>query len=71
MAIINEIRVKGRLSQDWSDWFEGLSITDQPNGETLISGPLQDQAELFGVLTKIRDLGLELISVQRIEPSSR
>ncbi len=71
MAIINEIRVKGRLSQDWSDWFEGLSITDQPNGETLISGPLQDQAELFGVLIKIRDLGLELISVQRIEPSSR
>jgi hypothetical protein len=71
MAITNEIRVKGHLSQDWSDWFEGLSITDQPNGETLISGPLQDQAELFGVLIKIRDLGLELISVQRIEPNSR
>ncbi len=67
MASTYEIRVKGRLSQDWSDWFQGLTIADYSIGDTLISGRLQDQAELYGVLIKIRDLGLELISVQRIE----
>ncbi len=58
-----EIRVKGRLSGDWSEWFEGLVMRDLPNGETLIAGPVRDQATLFGTLIKIRDLGLTLVSV--------
>ncbi len=67
MADNFEIRVKGRLSADWSEWFEGLTITDLPNGETRISGSVQDQAALFGALMKIRDLGLVLVSVNRVE----
>ena len=65
------IRVKNHLSRDWSEWFEGLIITDQPNGETLIAGPVKDQAALFGILMKIRDLGLILISVNRVESNPR
>ena len=57
------IRVKGHLERDWSDWFDGLTITAEPNGETLITGPVRDQAALFGLLDKVRDLGLMLISV--------
>ncbi len=62
-----EIRIRGRLTPDWSEWFEGLAITEQANGESVLAGPVRDQAELFGLLLKIRDLGLELISVNRIE----
>ncbi len=64
-----EIRVKNHLSRDWSEWFEGLTITDQSDGETLLAGPVKDQAALFGILMKIRDLGLILISVNRVESS--
>jgi hypothetical protein len=66
MANTFEIRVKGRLSAGWSEWFEGLTIADLPNGETRIAGPVQDQAALFGALLKIRDLGLILVSVNRV-----
>jgi hypothetical protein len=59
-----EIRVEGHLSADWSDWFAGLTIRQESNGETVLSGP-QDQAALHGVLAKIRDLGLVLIAVNR------
>ncbi len=62
-----EIRVKDHLSRDWFEWFEGLAITDQPNGESLLAGPIKDQAALFGILMKIRDLGLILISVNRVD----
>jgi hypothetical protein len=58
-----EIRVRGQLDDHWSAWFEGLTLTSLENGETLIAGSVQDQAALHGVLTKIRDLDLHLLSV--------
>ena len=61
-----EIRVEGHLAADWSDWFEGLAIRQEPGGETILSGPL-DQAALHGVLAKVRDLGLVLVAVQRAD----
>jgi hypothetical protein len=62
-----EIRVKGHLSQDWSEWLEGMRITHTPDGETVLAGPLRDQAALFGVLMKVRDLGLVLIAVNPVQ----
>jgi len=59
-----EIRVEGHLAADWSDWFEGLTIRQETNGETVLSGSL-DQAALHGVLDKVRDLGLVLVAVNR------
>jgi hypothetical protein len=59
-----EIRVEGHLAADWTDWFEGLTIHQEADGETVLSGPL-DQAALHGVLAKIRDLGLVLIAVNQ------
>lgn len=67
---IYEIRVEGHLADRWSDWFEGLSIHNDLNGETILSGPITDQAALFGVLTKIHNLNLILISVNKSQPSS-
>jgi len=61
--LIYEIRIQGHLGQDWTGWFEGLSITLADNGETVLTGPVIDQAALFGVLRKVRDLGLPLLSV--------
>jgi hypothetical protein len=63
-----EIRVQGQLDSNWSDWFNGLDVMPQENGETLITGPLQDQAALQGILTKIFNLHLVLLSVRRIDP---
>jgi hypothetical protein len=63
-----EIRVEGHLSDRWTDWFEGLSICKEPNGETILSGLISDQSALFGVLNKIQALNLVLISVARISP---
>jgi hypothetical protein len=62
-----EICVEGHIHQRWSDWFSGLSISYLPTGETILSGLVVDQAALHGVLMKIRDLRLVLISVNRIE----
>jgi hypothetical protein len=64
---VYEIVVKGHLDTEWSDWFEGLTITLRDNGETLLSGPLADQTALHGVLIKIRDLGLTLLSFNYAE----
>jgi hypothetical protein len=64
--MIYQIRLKGHLGQQWSDWFDGLSITLEDNGDTLLTGPLTDQAALYGVLKHARDLGLPLISVNPI-----
>lgn len=61
-----EIRVAGSLTPQWMDWFDGLVIINTENGETLLSGPLADQAALYGLLKKIRDLGLPLVSVRQI-----
>ena len=66
--MVYEIRVKGHLGCQWTEWFGGLTITLEDNGETLLTGPVVDQAALHGLLKKVRDLGMPLISVNRIEP---
>ena len=58
-----EIRLKGHLDARWTDWFEGLTLTQQSDGTTLLSGSVVDQAALHGLLGKVRDLGLPLIAV--------
>jgi len=65
---IYQIVVKGHLDSEWSDWFYGLTIVQRSTGETILFGPLADQTALHGVLNKVRDLGLPLLSVQRVEP---
>jgi hypothetical protein len=66
-TIVYEIRIKGHLGSQWSDWFEGQTITLEDNGDTLITGPVVDQAALYGLLKKVRDIGLHLISVTQIQ----
>jgi hypothetical protein len=63
-----EIRVKGVLDPRWSCWFEGLEFSSEESGQTVIAGPVSDQAALHGLLAKIRDLALPLLSVRRIDP---
>jgi hypothetical protein len=58
------LRIAGHLDQSWSAWFEGMAITHEPDGTTRIAGPLVDQAALYGLLGKARDLGLTLLSVE-------
>lgn len=65
--MVYQIRIKGHLGSGWTDWFGGLSITLQDNGDTLLSGSVVDQAALHGLLRKVRDLGVPLISVIRVE----
>ncbi len=62
-----QIRIEGHLDQQWEDWFEGLTITPEADGTTLLTGPVADQAALHGLLKKIRDLGIVLVSVNRIQ----
>jgi hypothetical protein len=63
--ITYQIRIQGHLGSEWSDWFEGLTITLEDNGETLLTGSVVDQAALYGLLRKVRDLGLPLLAVNR------
>jgi hypothetical protein len=65
--MIYQIRVKGHLGNQWSDWFEGLTIVLEDDGNTIISGSVLDDAALHGLLKRVRDLGMQLISVNRIE----
>ena len=64
---IYKIRIKGQLDSQWTEWFEGLTITLEDNGDTLLTGPVIDQAALHGLLKKIRDLGMPLVSVCPLE----
>ena len=66
---IYQIRVKGHLGHQWMDWFEGLTITLEEDGNTLLHGPVIDQSALHGILRKVRDLGMPLLSVNSIEHS--
>jgi len=63
-----EIRIKGHLDSRWANWFPGLTITALDNGETLLAGPVPDQAALHSLLRKVRDLAMPLLSVTRIGP---
>ena len=63
-----EIRIKGHLDDQWADWFGGLSIRLEENGSTLLSGPVVDQSALYGLLKKVRDLGMALVSVNPVQP---
>lgn len=65
-----EIRLKGHLEARWSKWFDGLAITLEESGNTLLSGPVADQAALHGLLKKVRDVGLPLLSVNSVEPGA-
>ena len=67
-AMVYQIRLKGHLGGQWTDWFGGLTITLEENGDTLLTGPVVDQAALFGLLKKVRDLGMPLLSVNRVQP---
>jgi ABC-type multidrug transport system ATPase subunit len=66
---VYQIQLKGHLSDDWSDWFDGMTITRIENGVTLLTGLLLDQAALHGMLLKVRDLGMQLLSVKPLEPN--
>jgi hypothetical protein len=63
-----EIRLKGHLDDRWSDWFEGLTITLEEDGDMLLTGPVADQAALHGLLKRVRDLGMPLLSVNFVSP---
>jgi len=66
--MVYQIRVECHLDDQWTDWFGNMTITLQENGDTLLTGPIADQAALFGLLKKVRDLGMPLVSLNRVEP---
>ena len=66
--VVYQIRIKGQLDSQWTDWFGGLTITLEEGGDTLLTGPVVDQAMLHGLLKKVRDLGMPLVSVSPVEP---
>ncbi len=68
--LVYQIKIKGHLGSQWTDWFEGLTITLEDTGDTLLTGAVIDQAALHGLLKKVRDLGLPLVSVSPVEPGS-
>jgi hypothetical protein len=65
--LVYQIRVEGHLGQQWMDWFDGLTITLEADGNTLLTGQVVDQAALYGLLKKVRDLGMSLVSVNRVQ----
>lgn len=66
---VYQIKLEGHLGQQWASWFGNVTITLENNGETLLTGPMVDQAALHGLLKKVRDLGLPLVSVVRVKPA--
>lgn len=69
--VVYQIRIRGHLGQQWLAWFEGLTITLEEDGNTLLTGPLADQAALHGLLKKVRDLGIPLLSIHSVEPTRK
>ena len=67
--MVYQIKIEGHLGPQWADWFGGLMISLEEGGETLLTGPVVDQAALYGLLKKVRDLGMPLLSVVRVKPS--
>jgi hypothetical protein len=67
-SLIYQIRIKGHLDRKWADWFSDLSIISLENGETLLTGPVLDQAALHGLIKKVRDVSLPLVAVIQVEP---
>jgi len=65
---VYQIRIEGHLDRQWTDWFDGMTITLEDNGDTLITGPVVDQAALHGLLKKVRDLGMPLLSINLVKP---
>lgn len=65
--IVYQIRIEGHLNPQWTDWFGGMTITLLAEGDTLLTGPLLDQAALYGLLRKVRNLGMPLVSVNRVQ----
>ena len=65
--VVYQIRIKSHLDSEWTDWFDGLTITLEDNGDTLLTGPVVDQAALYGLLKKVRDLGTPLVSVNPVQ----
>lgn len=66
--VVYQIRIHGQLDSHWTDWFDGLTITLEEDGDTLLTGPVIDQAALHGLLKKVRDLGIALVSVNPLQP---
>ncbi len=69
-SLVYQIRIEGHIGQQWMDWFDGLAITLEEGGDTILTGPVVDQAALYGLLKKVRDLGLPLVSVNPVEPGT-
>ncbi len=67
LPLVYQIRLKGHLDSQWTDWFDGLSITLEEDGNTLLTGPVIDQAALHGLLKKVRDLGMPLVSIVQVQ----
>jgi hypothetical protein len=67
-VMVYQIRFKGHLGAQWTDWFGGLTVRLEENGDTLLTGQVVDQAALYGLLKKVRDLGMQLLSVNLVEP---
>lgn len=67
-AMVYQIRIEGHLDHQWTNWFQGLTITLEEDGDTLLTGPVLDQAALYGLLKKVRDIGTPLVSVNRVKP---
>jgi hypothetical protein len=70
VSAIYQIRLDAHIDQRWSDWFDGLTVTPTQCGQTLLTGPIRDQSQLHGLLAKVRDLALPLVSVTRVQPPS-